>query len=75
MQFTIEHDRFETEAEAIAAFTADGLHVVPVDFPAQIGDRVVLLCWLEGEERVEWFHDEASGFPGRRPLAELHDPA
>jgi hypothetical protein len=42
-----------------------------VDFPALQGDQVVMLCWLEGEDRVEWFHEPGMGFGGRRPLAEL----
>lgn len=42
-----------------------------VDFPSLQGDQVVMLCWLEGEDRVEWFHEPGMGFGGRRPLAEL----
>jgi hypothetical protein len=42
-----------------------------VDFPSLQGDQVVMLCWLEGEDRVEWFHEPGTGFGGRRPLAEL----
>jgi hypothetical protein len=46
-----------------------------VDFPARHGAQVVLLCWLEGEDSVAFFHDAASGFGGRRPIAELDGPA
>ena len=42
-----------------------------VDFPARDGDHPILLCWREGEDGVEWFHDLESGFPGRRPVSEL----
>lgn len=42
-----------------------------LDFPMVVGDRVLLLCWLEGERELAWFHDADHGFAGRRPLAEL----
>ena len=39
------------------------------DFPALRDDRVILLCWREGEPEVEWFHEIADGFTGRQPLS------
>lgn len=42
-----------------------------VDFPHRRGERDLLLCWLEGEEELAWYHDLAHGFMGRRPLDEL----
>lgn len=42
-----------------------------VDFPAKRGDDVVLLCWKEGEDEILAWHDLASGYGGRRPIAEL----
>jgi hypothetical protein len=39
------------------------------DFPALRDERVVLLCWREGEPEVEWFHEIVEGFAGRQPLA------
>jgi hypothetical protein len=39
-----------------------------VDFPAERDGRRVFLCWRLGEDRVGWFHEEQSGFSGRRPL-------
>jgi hypothetical protein len=39
-----------------------------VDFPAEHEGRRVFLCWRLGEERVAWYHDEETGFSGRRPL-------
>jgi hypothetical protein len=39
-----------------------------VDFPGEIGGRRVLLCWRRGEDRVAFWHDEASGFRGRKPI-------
>jgi hypothetical protein len=39
-----------------------------VDFPADVDGRRVFLCWRLGEDEVAWYHDEDSGFAGRRPL-------
>jgi hypothetical protein len=39
-----------------------------VDFPARIDDHDVLLCWLEGEPELEWYHRVEYGFAGRRRL-------
>ena len=39
-----------------------------VDFPAQRGDREVLLCWLLGEDEVGYWHGLDEGFAGRRSL-------
>lgn len=38
------------------------------DFPALRDGRVVYLCWLLGEDRIEWWHDLETGFAGRQPL-------
>jgi hypothetical protein len=39
-----------------------------LDFPSQIDGTPVLLCWLEGERDVEWYHRGDLGFVGRRRL-------
>jgi hypothetical protein len=39
-----------------------------IDFPSEREGRVVLLCWRLGEETITWWHDEDTGFAGRRPL-------
>ena len=39
-----------------------------VDFPAEREGRRVFLCWRLGEDHVAWFHDERSGFSGRKPV-------
>ena len=39
-----------------------------VDFPALRGDVEVLLCWEEGEDDVEFWHDLDSGYAGRERL-------
>ncbi|HUU61688.1 MAG TPA: DUF2203 domain-containing protein [Acidimicrobiia bacterium] len=62
--------------EALEWFEERGIEVrgtAPplVDFPARYGDREVLLCWTEGEERIGWYHSPEEGFAGRRPVGEL----
>jgi hypothetical protein len=44
-----------------------------VDFPMLHDGRVVLLCWLEGDTELAWYHDVELGFAGRRPLTDLDD--
>ena len=39
-----------------------------IDFHAEIGGELVLLCWLEGEEELAWYHRPEYGFSGRRPI-------
>lgn len=39
-----------------------------VDFPAEREGRVVFLCWRVDEDRVAFWHEQDSGFIGRRPL-------
>ncbi|MBY8849532.1 DUF2203 domain-containing protein [Saccharothrix longispora] len=39
-----------------------------VDFPADLDGVPVLLCWLEGDEGVDWYHRADLGFAGRRRL-------
>lgn len=39
-----------------------------IDFPAERDGRRVFLCWRLGEEQVAWYHDEQTGFSGRKPL-------
>jgi hypothetical protein len=41
-----------------------------VDFPALRDGREVFLCWQEGEDAVEFWHEPDAGFAGRRPLAD-----
>lgn len=42
-----------------------------VDVPVTIAGREVLVCWLEGDRGLDWYHDRDDGFAGRRPLDEL----
>jgi hypothetical protein len=45
-----------------------GLAPVLLDFPARFGGEDVLLCWLEGEPGLGWYHRLDHGFAGRRPI-------
>lgn len=39
-----------------------------LDFPATVDGQSVLLCWLEGDDALAWYHRPELGFLGRRPL-------
>jgi hypothetical protein len=59
--------------EAIDWFAERGIQVkgiapVIIDFPSRLGGEDVLLCWLEGEQELAWYHRLDTGFLGRRPL-------
>jgi hypothetical protein len=41
-----------------------------VDFPADLDGAPVLLCWLEGDRTLAWYHRTDLGFAGRRRLPE-----
>jgi hypothetical protein len=39
-----------------------------VDFPSQREDREVYLCWIGGEDRIDYWHETDRGFSHREPL-------
>jgi hypothetical protein len=40
-----------------------------IDFPCELDDHIVLLCWQLGEgDEIEWWHEIEAGFSGRQPL-------
>ncbi|OLZ55873.1 DUF2203 family protein [Amycolatopsis keratiniphila] len=39
-----------------------------IDFPAELDGVDVLLCWLEGDPELSWYHRADLGFAGRRRL-------
>ncbi|WP_088287982.1 DUF2203 domain-containing protein [Kineosporia sp. A_224] len=39
-----------------------------LDFPADLDGVPVLLCWVEGERALDWYHRADLGFAGRRRL-------
>lgn len=59
--------------EAIDWFSTRGIHlkgIAPLiaDFPSELAGEPVLLCWLEGEASLDWYHLPEIGFTGRRRL-------
>lgn len=45
-----------------------GIAPLLVDFPADLDGVPVLLCWLEGDTGLTWYHRADLGFAGRRRL-------
>jgi hypothetical protein len=45
-----------------------GIAPLLVDWPADLDGVPVLLCWLEGEAELGWYHRADLGFAGRRRL-------
>ena len=45
-----------------------GLAPLLVDFPSELDGVEVLLCWLEGDRSLDWYHRTDLGFAGRRAL-------
>lgn len=46
-----------------------GLAPLLLDFPSELHGVPVLLCWLEGDRELAWYHRTDLGFAGRRRLA------
>ncbi len=62
-------------SELLGWFTDQGLDVKGIaplllDFPARLDADSVLLCWLEGERDLGWYHRPELGFAGRRQIPE-----
>jgi len=53
---------------AAADLQLKGIAPLLLDFPAELDGVPVLLCWLEGDVELAWYHRVDLGFPGRRPL-------
>jgi len=59
--------------ELVSALLAEdvqlkGIAPVLLDFPAEVDGLPVLLCWLEGDPDLGWYHRADLGFAARRPL-------
>lgn len=59
--------------EALDWFPAQGIQVkgiapLLIDFPADLDGEPVLLCWLENEPELVWYHPLMLGFMARRRL-------
>jgi hypothetical protein len=60
-------------SELLGWFSAEGLDlkgIAPLllDFPSELNGEPVLLCWLEGERELGWYHKLPHGFAGRRRI-------
>jgi hypothetical protein len=60
-------------SELVGWFNGEGIElkgIAPLllDFPAELDGEPVLLCWLEGEQYLGWYHKLGHGFAGRRRL-------
>lgn len=58
---------------ALIAIRSEGVLVKDVargllDFPARQDGRLVFLCWMYGEKEISHWHEQDSGFSGRRPF-------
>ena len=67
--------RLDTEiARLVGELQTDGIIVRDparglIDFPALTpSGATYLLCWLDGEESIDWWHWPDAGFAGRTPL-------
>jgi len=58
-----------TEIEAIGVEVHD-LASGLLEFPFQLGDEVVMLCWLQGEKNITQWHAAEAGWDERQPLDE-----
>jgi hypothetical protein len=59
--------------EFLSSIVADDLQIKGIaplllDFPAELDGQQVLLCWLEGDPDLTWYHRPELGFLGRRRL-------
>jgi hypothetical protein len=52
----------------LAGAQVKGFSPLLLDFPAELDGEDVLLCWLEGDRALGWYHRLDLGFAGRRPL-------
>jgi hypothetical protein len=66
---TARLDDLLTEVQSTGA-ELKGIAPLLVDFPADLDGVPVLLCWLEGDRTLRWYHRADVGFAGRRPLPE-----
>jgi hypothetical protein len=60
-------------SELLGWFPAQGIDLkgfapLLLDFPSDLDGEPVLLCWLEGEAELGWYHKLEHGFAGRRRI-------
>ena len=64
---TLRMGEIAHQIEEMGCFLKD-IDLGLVDFPSEIGNEVVFLCWQFGEAHVIAWHPVESGFGDRRPL-------
>lgn len=64
---TARLDELLTRVQATGA-ELKGIAPLLLDFPSELDGTDVLLCWLEGDRSLAWYHRTDLGFAGRRPL-------
>lgn len=64
-------DELLTEVQQTGA-ELKGIAPLLVDFRSELDGTDVLLCWLEGDRALGWYHRLDLGFAGRRPLPGDH---
>ena len=62
-----ELDGYQKELESLGIQLKDP-RIGLVDFPSEMGGRIVLLCWQLGEPEVQFWHELDAGYAGRQPL-------
>ncbi|MDX3661857.1 DUF2203 domain-containing protein [Streptomyces sp. ID05-26A] len=69
-EFKAAQARLDELMEAVQKTGAElkGFAPLLVDFPSEREGVPVLLCWLEGDRSLNWYHRADLGFAGRRPL-------
>ena len=71
----VQRTSVQQAQDAIQEIDAIGVQVKDLDkglldFPFQVGEQIVLLCWQLGEARIDFWHTVEAGFQGRQPLDE-----
>jgi hypothetical protein len=64
---TARLDDLLTQVQATGA-ELKGIAPLLLDFPSELDGTDVLLCWLEGDRSLGWYHRTDLGFAGRRRL-------
>jgi len=69
-EFKAAQARLDELLESVQRTGAElrGFAPLLVDFPSEMDGVAVLLCWLEGDRTLAWYHRADLGFAGRRPL-------
>jgi hypothetical protein len=42
-----------------------------VDFYGRLDDKEIFWCWMQGEEKIEHWHELETGYAGRQPVPEV----